>query len=180
MISTIEGYAKEYANCITAAKKNGLVNWTKMPIDRLRELYYTLKWRGHYWHADYVLAIIQHLKEIVLLAPDDFNQFHKKYFWWADDELETEIRFHSCTAKFWELIVWALNYEGVRENVMPYYVKKMHLSTCSYCNAQYAITTGEDEDGKRWAMYQLDHFKPKSKYPYLCVSFFNLQPSCAN
>ena len=33
---------------------------------------------------------------------------------------------------------------------------------------------------RRWAMYQLDHFKPKSKYPYLCVSFFNLQPSCAN
>ena len=30
--------------------------------------------------------------------------------------------------------------------MMPYYVKKMHLSTCSYCNAQYAITTGEDKD----------------------------------
>ena len=176
LISTIEGYAKEYANCITAAKKNGLVNWTKMPIDRLRELYYTLKWRGRYWHADYVLAIMQHLKEIVLLVPDDFNQFHEKYFWWADDELETEIRFHSGTAKFWELIVWALNYDGVREDVMPHYVKKMHLTACSYCNAQYAITTGEDEAGKRWAMYQLDHFKPKSKYPYLCVSFFNLQP----
>ena len=180
LISTVESYAEEYANCITAEKKNGLANWRKMPVDRLRELYYTLKWQGEYWLADYVLAIMQYLKEIVLLTPDDFNKFHEKYFRWADDDLETEIRFHSGTAKFWELVVWALNYEGVRDDVMPYYVKKMHLSTCSYCNAQYAITTGEDKDGRRWAMYQLDHLKPKSKYPYLCVSFFNLQPSCAN
>lgn len=26
--------------------------------------------------------------------------------------------------------------------------------------------------------YDLDHGKPKAKYPYLCTSFFNLQPAC--
>lgn len=26
--------------------------------------------------------------------------------------------------------------------------------------------------------YDLDHWKPKAKYPYLCTSFFNLQPAC--
>ena len=67
LISTVESYAEEYANCITAEKKNGLANWRKMPVDRLRELYYTLKWQGEYWLADYVLAIMQYLKEIVLL-----------------------------------------------------------------------------------------------------------------
>lgn len=180
LISSVEKYACEYANSITAEKKNGLANWRKMPIDRLRELYWWLKREGHHWHADYVLFIIQKLKEIVLLAPDDFKTFHEKNLWWLDEEIDTEFTYNGDTRKFWELVVWAMNYEGVRKDVMPYYVKKMHMSTCSYCNAQYAITTGEDKNGRRWAMYQLDHFKPKSRYPYLCVSFYNLQPCCAN
>ena len=180
LISTVESYAEEYANCITAEKKNGLANWRKRPGDRLTELYLWLSGGNYVWHAEYIREILAHFKDIVLLAPDDFKGFDEKHFWWVDFELETVFQFNGSKKKFWELVVWAMNYEGVRDDVMPYYVKKMHLSTCSYCNAQYAITTGEDKDGRRWAMYQLDHFKPKSKYPYLCVSFFNLQPSCAN
>lgn len=37
-----------------------------------------------------------------------------------------------------------------------------------------------DNNGKTRAMYQLDHYFPKSRYPMLSISFFNLQPCCSS
>ena len=70
-------------------------------------------------------------------------------------------------------IVDAMGYITIRDQVYPLYVKKLGIKTCVYCNANYAIT---DKDGNGY--YELDHWKPKSLYPYLCVSFYNLQVSC--
>ena len=72
-------------------------------------------------------------------------------------------------------IVEAMGYSTIRDDVYPRYVKKLGIKTCVYCNANYAIT---DKDGNGY--YELDHWKPKSLYPYLCTSFYNLQVSCAS
>ncbi|MET3538229.1 HNH endonuclease [Chryseobacterium limigenitum] len=53
--------------------------------------------------------------------------------------------------------------------------EKINLKSCCYCNAQYGITI----KGKK-ALFQFDHFFPKTKYPYLSISLYNLIPSCAN
>lgn len=55
----------------------------------------------------------------------------------------------------------------------------LRIKTCLYCNCQYnfSITT---EDNKRKLMFEVDHFYPKNKYPYLSLSFYNLIPCCAN
>jgi len=45
-----------------------------------------------------------------------------------------------------------------------------------YCNAQYAFSVA-GRNG--YHNYELDHYKPKSLYPYLCTTFMNLQPSCS-
>lgn len=74
--------------------------------------------------------------------------------------------------KFYELIVDRMHYDCVREVLIPF-IEKMGIKTCVYCNVQYAITI----DHKR-GLYELDHRYPKSKYPFLCTSFYNLQPSC--
>ena len=70
-------------------------------------------------------------------------------------------------------IVEAMGYQTIRDEVLPKYVRKLGIKTCVYCNANYAIT---DKDGNGY--YDLDHWKPKSLYPYLCTSFYNLQVSC--
>lgn len=75
--------------------------------------------------------------------------------------------------KFHELIVDALRYDYVQSKVYPSIARQLGIKTCVYCNAQFAITIKNGEP-----LYQLDHCYPKSLYPYLAVSFFNLQPCC--
>ena len=70
-------------------------------------------------------------------------------------------------------IVNAMGYDKMREKVYPYAARALNVKTCVYCNANYAIT---DVNGE--AYFDLDHWKPKSFYPYLCTTFYNLQPSC--
>lgn len=48
----------------------------------------------------------------------------------------------------------------------------MGLKTCVYCNVNPTIAVEGD------VMYQMDHFMPQSKYPFLGTCFYNLQPSC--
>ena len=49
------------------------------------------------------------------------------------------------------------------------------ISVCPYCNRAY-VNTYCTETGK--TRPDLDHFLPKSKYPYLSMSIYNLVPSC--
>lgn len=55
--------------------------------------------------------------------------------------------------------------------------ENLKVRTCIYCNRMYALTHYKT-DGSNLMNPQLDHWLPKSKYPLLQVSFFNLIPSC--
>ena len=50
---------------------------------------------------------------------------------------------------------------------------EMGVSVCPYCNRQYTFTS---KSGKVRA--QLDHYYPKTLYPYLALSLYNMVPSC--
>lgn len=54
-------------------------------------------------------------------------------------------------------------------------LKQLKITTCPYCNRNY-IHTYMDEQGMCRA--DIDHFYPKSKYPFLAVSLYNFIPSC--
>jgi hypothetical protein len=54
------------------------------------------------------------------------------------------------------------------------FVKNIPLDTCPYCNRNYIYHLSKLGKIKP----QIDHFYPKSKYPFLGVSFYNLIPSC--
>ncbi len=56
------------------------------------------------------------------------------------------------------------------------FVKELGLKTCPYCNRNYMFIVDE-ESGK--LRPELDHFHPKSLYPFLAMSFYNLIPSCS-
>ena len=48
---------------------------------------------------------------------------------------------------------------------------------CPYCNRQY-ITPVIKDDSKGKMRADLDHFLPKSKYPYFSMSIYNIIPCC--
>jgi len=63
-------------------------------------------------------------------------------------------------------------------------VQAYHLRTCPYCQANHINLHVKKAKGVRGASaFQmrppLDHYLPKSVYPYLAVSLSNLVPSCA-
>jgi len=55
-------------------------------------------------------------------------------------------------------------------------IDKFEVRACPYCNLSYIdVIRNENENILRPA---LDHFYPKSKYPFFALSFFNLVPTC--
>lgn len=64
----------------------------------------------------------------------------------------------------------------MQKSVYPKIINQLGIKTCVYCNAQYAFSYDNGRDS--FQNYEIDHWMPKSKYPYLCTSFFNLQPRC--
>ncbi|MGJ0322740.1 HNH endonuclease [Aliarcobacter cryaerophilus] len=55
------------------------------------------------------------------------------------------------------------------------FVETIDLKTCPYCNRNYTFIV-DAESGK--LRPEIDHFYPKSIYPFLAMSFYNLIPSC--
>ena len=64
-------------------------------------------------------------------------------------------------------------YENFRKKFGLEFVEKLELSVCPYCNRNYI------NNGRRNTTAQFDHFFPKSVYPILALSFYNLIPCCS-
>lgn len=169
----IKAYAEEYAK--TLSVEDYLVKLKSLK-DKL------IKKHTGKPYAEYVQYIIKKHEEILKLEPDGFenyrlNNLNMVLF----EDLEKPVPgFEKIdgikSIKFHRLIVEAMRYDDVRKKYFLPYVKRLGIKTCVYCNAQYAITT--DENNGNFATYETDHYFPKSKYPFLCISLFNLQPSC--
>ncbi|WP_404318823.1 hypothetical protein [Malaciobacter canalis] len=56
------------------------------------------------------------------------------------------------------------------------FVQDLNLKSCPYCNRNYTFVVDE-KNGK--LRPEIDHFYPKSIYPFLAMSFYNLIPSCS-
>jgi hypothetical protein len=54
------------------------------------------------------------------------------------------------------------------------FIERINIDTCPYCNRNYIYYLSRSRKIKP----QLDHFYPKSIYPFLGVSYYNLIPSC--
>lgn len=161
--------ADEYRDNLFKDRKGSFIK----PLDGLKKLKTTITLGQNY--NDYIDAIINHYKEILTLHPKDFEAYKQKYFNMLSDS-QLSIKFKNVC--FYEAIVNAMRYKEVRETEIVKYIEKLGIRTCVYCNAQYAKTIHYSNQLK--AGYEIDHYKPKSKYPFLCISFFNMQPSCAS
>lgn len=176
--------AEQYADDLTNNTRR-VLSWQRnsMPLRRLEIFENFLRANNYTRHANYVEKIIALYSDILVLKPSQFRSFHNDFFsGFTDVDLKCQIVYKK-NKPFYEHVVDCMRYDDIRSGLMRQYMKAMKIKACVYCNAQYAITTEEfeDEQGhkKRIGTYQFDHFLPKSLYPYLSTSFFNLQPSCS-
>jgi len=71
------------------------------------------------------------------------------------------------------------NYKGFRKGTKAIWLtNELKIKSCTYCNSQYTLTVKHNNKTK--LLFHLDHFYPKSVYPYLSLSYYNLIPCCAS
>ena len=130
--------------------------------------------------TDYIGMMIADYTDLLTLEPKNWQNYIHKYnklLWREPNMLTTEVKYRSkakggfYTSVFYERILACLGYEDARLILGPIH-QAMGLKTCVYCNANPTIAVEGD------VMYQMDHFMPQSKFPFLGTCFYNLQPSC--
>lgn len=55
------------------------------------------------------------------------------------------------------------------------FIRDINIDTCPYCNRGYIYSLSKTNKVKP----EIDHFYPKTIYPFLGMSFYNLIPSCS-
>jgi len=117
-----------------------------------------------------VLALLENenkLKELMLAPPDQIVKIIKsfeKYYKKARYKREN-------LNKVLNRIFVDYGYNKINKLE---FIKTIDLKTCPYCNRNYTFTINKQGSIKP----EIDHLYPKSLYPYLACSYFNLIPSC--
>ena len=154
----------------------------KSPLDKLNELASIIRPRKHIEYKLYVEKIINEYDNILNADPLKMESLIAEFDLIVTNSQLTR-KITSKKLSFHEKVVEAMRYEDLREQEFPYYLLNSNMRTCVYCNAQSTLTIqpvyyNKKKQKKRKKVVsklQLDHFYPKSKYPFLCTSFFNLR-----
>ncbi len=187
LTSVVEGYADDFLKDLKALTVN--------PLDRLFVLETELSHLAQSY-SDYVKTIRINYDDIIKATPGDMDihtgriaNLFSAFTGTIDlsnqftlNVIQDNGSVKSVTMKFYLWIVDALCYDVVQSQIFPKYIKKMGIKSCVYCNAQYAVSVRKGKTSRSnlfRSTYTLDHYLPKSNYPYLATSFFNLYPACS-
>lgn len=129
------------------------------------------------------------IKEVYYGMPDDKHTWkeHKKHFELIKDRKSDVPEkkdviiddFNSILRHIFEKTV----YDGKRVGVVHLdkytFAENLGLKVCPYCGRSYIYTVKPKQTGKEVKVHpQLDHFLPKSQFPFLALNFYNLIPCC--
>ncbi|WP_179350046.1 HNH endonuclease [Winogradskyella pacifica] len=107
------------------------------------------------------------LKRLITASPEDIDKIISIFINFdADIKLKSNNLNQLLTAIF-------INTEYPKMDNTKF-LKRLEIDTCPYCNRNYIYSLSKSSKIKP----ELDHFYPKSKYPFLGLSFYNLIPSC--
>jgi len=161
----LDALAEEYYHKLTATNQRAYYLQNKLfAFTR----YKTLQKRNA---LDYINA---NLKSIIIGRPCQL-ELHKTEIENHLDGLTDEVK-----KSFKVEIKNVFDYEGFRGSQKAIWLaKSLNLKTCQYCGSQFLLLS-KNSNGKIKLRFELDHFYPKSPYPYLSLSFFNLIPSCSS
>lgn len=162
-------YKTEFLNSKETIIKNNLNNLINTLITTDTE--YTIK-------KKYIENILLKLEVIIKLKPSEMKAEFPNFIMPNDNT-------------FYTIIVNAMDYKSVREKYFISSIQKLEINCCAYCHTQgtsianeyYKINRKPNKKGglkNQKAFFELDHYYPKSKYPFLCVSFYNLIPICSS
>ena len=179
----IELLAETYSKDLFQARTGSFV----MPKIKLEKLRDSLKPRKHKNYRDYIDKILSKYEDILKAKPSEMQTLISEFNpLLSSFELKQNV--NNKKLKFYECVVAALRYEDIRGAEFLDCLNDLSIKICIYCHAQLAIIAKTDiYDSKtrkyksnRSAKLELDHFHPKSRYPFLATSFFNLYPVCGN
>ncbi|KIQ24915.1 hypothetical protein RT99_02210 [Flavobacterium sp. MEB061] len=107
------------------------------------------------------------LRKILIGMPDELNEI--KDFFSGDENKSLKLLFNYDN--------WVKK-EAFYEFYHPYdLAKSLNINTCIYCNRLYTKTVIK-EDTTTITRPEFDHWFPRSEFPLLSLSFYNLIPSC--
>tara|TARA_R110002050_G_scaffold187306_1_gene321736 strand:- start:11669 stop:12685 length:1017 start_codon:yes stop_codon:yes gene_type:complete len=159
------------------------------PRTRLAKLKSIIKGHKQLKKKQYIQKIIDEYERIIKAKPEEQQQLLAEFdviLPYTDFD-DTKTKQENC---FYLKVVKAMRYEDLRKKDILPILGSIGLKACVYCNAQLTVVLEAKykTGGKRRrvvdkppkANLELDHFYPKSKYPFLCTSFYNLYPTCSN
>ena len=111
---------------------------------------------------NYIQRLIRRYKSLQLMHPKGFNTEIQRFENiigrnLINRKLCYKKKTHSSLAT---QIINALGYAVARKKAYPESARELKIKSCVYCNANYAISTDNNE-----GYYELDHWKPKTRYP---------------
>lgn len=136
----------------------------------------------------YLRELRRHLSEIITAEPLQLSG----YIPFFDEIIPSDILTSKKKRKFRDKILEILDYTDLRSNFYPKYFKDIGIKACVYCNSQLTVSVNGvshhyTKEKRKYkpkvvikAKFQVDHFLPKSDYPFLSISLFNLYPVCGS
>lgn len=180
---TLKAEVKSFNDSLFLSRKPDF----ELPISRLNKLRIKLKGNKNVRYRKYVELIIEEYNEILNADPPKMRSLISEFNKIVNSNDISLPYPKNKLHYFYKDVVFALRYEDLRHKEFPQYLMQSNLRTCIYCNSQSAIVLEKQYFDKKKrrvkklsAKLQLDHFYPKSKYPFLATSFFNLYPTCSN
>ncbi|TSJ44885.1 HNH endonuclease [Fluviicola chungangensis] len=157
------------------------------PLERLEKLKSSIPPRKYKAHKKYVEQIIEDYDDLLKADPSELVGFVKKFDALPGSKL-LNTKVPNKNFFFHESIVHAMRYDDLRSDEILQFMDISAIKCCVYCHAQLTIVTQMKYYNKKKkkgeihvsGKLELDHYYPKSKYPFLSTSFFNLYPVCGN
>lgn len=192
MYSYAEAFAKKYCTDVCMHYENETKTNLKVLAQKVSEEQLNTNSDDY---AKYILTIVDKYEDIIALKANEFESYKNTHFNFPNLNL-SETNWISSGEKFYEKIKSIMKYSTIRKREYAEAIKNMEIRTCVYCNLEYLPVVliddentehNEDEqehveDGENAFDYrchfEADHFFPESEYPFLCISFYNLIPSC--
>ncbi|MFP9114441.1 hypothetical protein ACLI1A_10900 [Flavobacterium sp. RHBU_3] len=111
------------------------------------------------------------LKKVLIGTPDELDSIKDKF---------TSLALKKSLHKLINYDSWIKTDDKATYRYYNAYhlAEKLDIPTCTYCNRIYTKTVISDS-GKKITRPTFDHWFPKSEYPLLALSFYNLIPSCS-
>ncbi|MBA7587123.1 hypothetical protein ES708_29140 [subsurface metagenome] len=161
-------------NLYKAIIKNDKVRFSPLiKLERLKN-----KYRKNPSRIEVIDYCIDNFKSLIISTPLEQEQIIEAF----DSRGFTNLIYNRNNArakKFSKNLLIAFCYKEFRQTLLLDLAKQLNIKVCPYCNSQYTLFFENSDRNIKLADFQFDHFFPKTKYPYLSISFYNLIPSCS-